>query len=446
VVGLNAARVLIVDDKESEVLDLVRALWKVGVAPLYVDPTTINEGDASWPLSGIRLAFLDMDIVGAGADSTSKVAALANCLRSLIHKDNGPYVAIAWTNHPELVNDFDAYIFSIHEIPRPSALIMIAKEDCSDIGSISARIDKELAGRASSVRMLEEWESASVLAAGEVIGELSAIASGVETGPERWRKSWDRTILRVMHTCAKESVGEDGIADGASAYKAFCHSLVPLHEDKLERGVSLPPPDLLQLTKSLLDVTAKEDCGIEAKARINRMMHCSFDELKTLQAGSVYLLEKSSLRPLFPELTTMLKTLVPIRSLSPEEQAKRVAEIASQVKVVAVETSPTCDHIQGRLILARLLGGYLVPVRLREDSLKNNLPASIWELSPLWLSFGGSEFSSYALLVDCLLLSSCGLDKLKSIEAFFRIRNQAFSALQVHFASHAARPGMVLLK
>ena len=60
------------------------------------------------PLSGIRLAFLDMDIIGAGVDPKSKVAALANCMRRVIDRNNGPYVAIAWTKHPELVEELDA--------------------------------------------------------------------------------------------------------------------------------------------------------------------------------------------------------------------------------------------------------------------------------------------------------------------------------------------------
>ena len=53
-VGLNVARVIIVDDVEAEVLDLVRALWRIGVSPLYIDPATLEEAGAPQALSGVR--------------------------------------------------------------------------------------------------------------------------------------------------------------------------------------------------------------------------------------------------------------------------------------------------------------------------------------------------------------------------------------------------------
>lgn len=442
--GLRGARVLIIDDVEEEILELARVLWGMGIPPLYVDPAHLEDGNLPKPVSGIRLAFLDMDILGAGTDPKSKIAALANCVRTVIDKNNGPYVAVAWTNHPELVKEFDDYIFPLVEIAKPSAFVTIGKQESKDLVALSARIDAELQNR-SPVRMLQAWEAASVEAAAEVIAELAGLASGSETEAEKWREAWNQTMLRIMYSCGREFVGEEGMSGGAAAYKAFCNSLIPLHGDKLERQLSSPEPALEKITADLTNDAAKTDCGIGAKARINSMLHCSFDDLNTPGAGSVYVLSGSQLAPLFPDVNTMVSPLVPRGKITPEEFAKRVAEVASSIIPIAVEISPACDHVQGNLIVARLIGGYLAPVDM-QPSIKNTLPQSIWKVAPLWLSPPGASASTYMLLVNSLLIASCALDTLRKEKALFRIRSQAFSNLQVSFATHAARPGMLLLR
>lgn len=443
-VGVNTARVIILDDVEAEVLDLVRVLWKIGVAPLYIDPAVLGSGTPSQPLSGVRLAFLDMDIVGAGADPKSKVAALANCLRRVIHKDNGPYVAVAWTKHPELVSELDNYIFPITDIARPSVFVTITKEDCKDIDTLSKRIDAEL-DRRGPVRMLQVWEEASAAAGSEVVGELAAIASGKEDTPERWRDGWHKAMLRLMHGCGKEFVGESGMADGGTAFKAFCQSLTPLHGDKLEGLLATPRPELQEIANELLSDDAKVDCGVEAKARINSMLHCSLDDLGVPQPGSVYSLESAALSQIFPDVATMIAPLVPKGKKTPEDEFRKLVDaVAKQVLPVAVEASPSCDHAQGNLIVARLVAGCVVPIETA-GKFKSTLGQSVWKLAPLLISINGAK-ASYALLVNCLVVSSCPLDTLRKETAIFRIRSQAFATLQVCFGSHASRPGMLLLR
>ncbi|MGO9131613.1 MAG: hypothetical protein ACLQIS_18010 [Bryobacteraceae bacterium] len=442
---MNGVRVLIIDDVESEILDLVRGLWRIGAAPLYIDPAVLEHEDNYKPLSGIRLAFLDMDIVGAGADAKSKVAALANCIRRVISKDNGPYVAVAFTKHRELVGDLDDYIFPNTEIARPYAFVTIGKEECKDVPALSARIDEELRKR-GAMRMLQRWEESSTAASGEVVGELAAIASGSESEPGKWREAWGKAMLRIMHSCGRESVGDSGMSTGATAFKAFCLSIIPLHADKLESRVAVPCPDLEEASRELLAVDSKADCGIEAKARINAMLHCSFDDLSAPRPGNVYSLKSPGLTPLFPDVAAMIEGLVPRGQKTAEEFRIQVQELAAQVLPIAVETSPACDHVQGNLIVARLTGGCLVPVDVAKKMFKSKLPESIWDIAPLWIPGQGGDKSAYVLFVNCLLVSSCALEVLEKEVAVFRIRSQAFATLQVCFGSHAARPGMLLLR
>ena len=103
------------------------------------------------------------------------------------------------------------------------------------------------------------------MAGGEVVGELAGIASGGEDEPDKWREAWNKAMLRIMRNCGREFVGELGMTDGPTAYRAFCHSLIPLHSDKLERRLSPPDPDLEEVTKGLLSKDAKSD--LESRRR-----------------------------------------------------------------------------------------------------------------------------------------------------------------------------------
>jgi hypothetical protein len=124
------------------------------------------------------------------------------------------------------------------------------------LGALSARIDEELKKR-GPMWMLQRWEQASAAAGGEVVGELAAIASGSEGEPDKWREAWSRAMLRIMHSCASEFVGDTGMSTGAGAFKAFCHSIIPLHGDKLEGRVAMPCPDLEEAAKDLV----ADDCN-----------------------------------------------------------------------------------------------------------------------------------------------------------------------------------------
>jgi hypothetical protein len=163
------------------------------------------------------------------------------------------------------------------------------------------------------------------------------------------------------------------------------------------------------------------------------------------QPGSVYTLKSAAFAPLFPDVAKMIAPFLPKGKTTDEEFQKQVEAVAAEVVPVAVEASPSCDHAQGNLIVARLVGGFMVPVDAVKK-FKSTLGQSVWKLAPLWISVDGGKKASYALLINCLLVSSCSLDLLKKEKALFRIRSQAFATLQVCFGSHASRPGMLLLR
>lgn len=400
------------------------------------------------------MAFLDMDIVGGGTDSKSKISALANCLRLLIDTRNGPYLAVAWTKYPDLVQGLDDYIFPLKEIARPAAFVQVTKHEYQsggnfDLAKLEAKIQEKL-NACAPLAMLQTWEQSCISAAADVVGELSQIASGPPASPREWRQEWEKEMLRLMFNCSRGYAGSKNVGDGSTAFSAFCHAMNPLVADRTELKIPNLVADVSVHSPQLLTEFSRQDCTPAARAHINSMLHCSSENPREPFAGSVYVpVQGSDLAGLFPELGQLVRGL--LRQPPDSEQGKADTEaIRQESSPVLIEANTSCDHAQRKVLIPRLLGGLLMPVgllALLKDPAKKDWPDYIWCLGPIWVQspVTGRE-SEHLLIVDALFVTSSDFEKLQSQSAVFRIRSQAFAALQAWFASHAARPGMLLLQ
>jgi hypothetical protein len=452
VVGLTGTRVLIIDDDENEVLALVRALWGENIPPLYVNPLNM-ELDGIRALSGVRLVFLDMDLVGGGADDTSKLSAAAHCLRTLIASDNGPFLVVAWTNQPWLVEKLDEYLFQFGEIARPAGWVKIAKADCQEDGAfqidkVRERVNETLLSCAPLV-MLQAWEHECIASASDVVSELSRIAGSDQTSPAEWRSEWEKELLKIMYNCGKEYAGRKNVGDASAVLSAFCQTLNPLVADRAELRTLALTASLSEPAKRLLDSSSKVTCTSRAIARINSMLHCSYDSLAQPFSGSVYVpTDGTSFDGLFPSVGDMVRGLL-ASSPDSERGLLDIRTIAGRSRPVLIEANAACDHVQTKVLAPRLIGGLLLPsdlLTLFKDPEKKNWPDYIWRLGPISVRMpGGTEDSIVALIANSLFVTTTTFETLRARSALFRLRGQAFAAMQAWFASHAARPGMMLL-
>ncbi|MGH2508547.1 MAG: hypothetical protein ACRDHZ_14280, partial [Ktedonobacteraceae bacterium] len=179
-VGLRTARVIVIDDEEEDGWQIIRALWKLRIAGLYFKDASEVPAENE-RLSGVRLAFLDMDLVPGTTNEKAKIATLVNLIKQILSPRNGPFAVVAWTRHSELVSKFNEYIFQ-QDMPRPISSIIIAKSDCKtddgssyDLTKITKALNKQLAAF-SPLLFLQAWEEQGFLAASHVTDELSKLA------------------------------------------------------------------------------------------------------------------------------------------------------------------------------------------------------------------------------------------------------------------------------
>ena len=155
--GLRTSRAVIIDDSKEDAEALVRALASDGVGAIVFsgEPAAVMPRPPK-PLHGIRLALVDMNLVEGISEPRAIIGTLMSVLEEIIAPDNGPYLAIAWTKEPELVELFAA---ELRDKPfRPVAVLTVAKADvrgAAGEGYDSARILEKVKAEQASVYPLE---------------------------------------------------------------------------------------------------------------------------------------------------------------------------------------------------------------------------------------------------------------------------------------------------
>lgn len=440
-IGLRSARVLIVDEDESEALPIMKALAKKGIPCAYFHGANLKElPEEKDKFLGIRLAVLDMDLVPGVGDEKSKISTLISCLERLLSPDNGPYIALIWTNNPGLKDLFEKNIFSNTNLPNPIDIIMLTKAECKnkgelDIGIIEAKIENTFRSF-SPLKIIQAWEGKNFEAATEVTGILSTFITD-EKNPEKWRDAWKVQILNLMFSLAKEAVGEN--VDNSSALAGLYNSLNPLHADRMENYINDLSILLADDAKEILKHT--EACGAERKAKINTMLHLAFEENGKYANGDIYKFESDKVPSWGLSLDNLLQDFVQ-KEYDSEEKRK---EISSKWKYVIVEINASCDHAYSNVRAARFLSGLIIPVSEQGNIKKSGDDNFIWKLGSIFVKKDGLD-GLFSLYFSARHLVTCPIDEVAKLTPFARLRSQAFTDLQAWFARQASRPGYLLLK
>ena len=140
--GLRTARVLVLDDKLEEARPFMEALAKRGIGSIYFSE---NQDALPCPdrmLTGIRLAALDLDLIGGG-EAPAVIGALLRTVNQILHQDNGPYLAIAWTgSDEEYYNEFNSRQAELNCQPIHVIRMYKGDYDPTENGSIDEIFDR----------------------------------------------------------------------------------------------------------------------------------------------------------------------------------------------------------------------------------------------------------------------------------------------------------------
>lgn len=442
-IGLTSARVIVVDNDESEALPIMESLAKKRIPCAYFHGTNVKElPEKEDRFTGIRLAVLDMDLVEGAGNEKSKISTLIACLERLLRPDNGPYIALIWTNKPYLRDQFERSIFSNKNLPDPIDIIMLTKAECKkegklDIGVIEEKLNESLSSF-SPLKLIQTWEGKNFEAATEVTNILSTFITD-EKDPKKWRDGWKAHVLSLMYSLAKEAVGES--LDKNTVLSGLYSSLNPLHSDRMESYISELAALMGAGGEAILE--CREGCDTESKAKINTMLHLALEGGSVYGTGNIYMFESDKI-PTWGLSHDNL--LIDLANREEYSNAEKKEKISSECKYILIEISASCDHAQRNIRAARFLSGFIVPEaaqnKLKKPKEKDS--SFIWCLGPLFIEKAELK-GIYYLYFSARHLVTCSLDEASAMKPFARLRSQALMDLQSWFARHASRPGLILL-
>lgn len=442
--GLTGARVIVVDDQEEEATPVLKALARKGIPAAYFNGNSQELPQKNDRLSGVRLAILDMDLIGGGASGKTKAAALANVLKKILTPGNGPYALLIWTRHPELQEIFENYLFLAKNIPNPIFSVMIAKDECKDaegnfdLTVLSLKIQESLS-QFSPLLFLQAWEEQSFAASTAVTSELSSLAVVDDDNLDQWRTLWKTRLLELMYAMARAEAEQH--LDNGTCLNAIYNSLSSLHADRMESNATVLSHALTDSTAEIM--AARKDCDSPSKARLNTMLHLSFENLNHFTAGNIYKCSSKTTPGWVPDKYKLLEDIVQGEKGS-EVKVQKMQELSSVSIPVLVEVSAACDHAQKNIRLARFIYGLIVPANMI-NTLKRNA-GFIWEFGPIFLKRPVATAGQYYIYFSSRHLVTSKLEKVMKFNAVARLRSQALTDLRFWYAQHAARAGIMLLR
>jgi len=227
-----SAKVLAIDDDEADLKMIRDGLDAVGIACVPI-LFTLGSPDPE-PTPGVRIVFLDLNLVGGPTDTAQLADTLGATLKQYLAPS--PYLLIFWSKEAERVDDVVKLLSTRWEdAPAPLAVgvmdktvLSLPEKTADNYGSQLEAIKESIlheVAKSPQLWALLCWEAQLAESAGKVFGELSKLAAG--TNP------WDfcaveerfRTILGKI---ARES---GGVHADENLAKAIQRGLAPLLDD-----------------------------------------------------------------------------------------------------------------------------------------------------------------------------------------------------------------------
>ena len=425
--GLRTARVLILDDQIEEAKPFMEALAKRGAGSIYFSGRHDTIPDEDEKLTGIRLAAIDLDL-GVGGEAPNVISTLIRVLNSIFRKDNGPYLAIAWTG----MNDeyYQLFLDSQSELDcQPIHVIKIEKPRDSGMDDIDGLFEQVSSAVAESypLGLLSFWE--------QTIHDSSGGVTEVLPDSRDWIGESGKA-LRVLLDAAATS-------DGSPATKltALLTALNAVQLDNIETVALTRQDDDAQELLSPLNNVHLPELGEQGhgeysdiQAALNYRLLCSAP-LPGIASGNIYNCEHMN-----PTQIRVFPTLgeLAFDAANPDCRDNHRKLREAGCVAIAMEVSPLCDYQRGGKGFPRFVCGLAVP--FDQDSLLKGKALFLRKTQPI--AFSTPPFQGTMILVwNSHYIVSVPRGLLEDATGLVRLRQAPLIDVQAWLGSQGNRPG-----
>ena len=373
--GIAAPRILVVDDKPEHGEAIVRKLWQLGYASLFVqyDPALLTER-VYGPYRGVRLVFMDLDLKGTGriGEGSTAYAEVAATLKEILDEDNGPWILVTWTGHADHADVLYTYLKDPRRLPKalhPASNAVLDKEDfIHDDGtykndSLLSKL-RELTDQENATGCLLGWEAGVWESANQVVAELSRTASHLEGD------NIHQSLGHLLHELAKADAGES--MDDNPEFASFLYRvLTSLLSDKL----SILTPDTNNPCNKEIIAPAQARQGLESwKREINTMLHFEGAYSAGSCPGALFQIRDETMLPHPVQGDPQnFHNLIEREFLFPKGADERQMELVQRCSLHLIDITPPCDHSQKKIRWRRFALVCKTPLEGLSNSLKKKL-------------------------------------------------------------------------
>ncbi len=447
--GIAAPRILIVDDKQEHGEAIVRKLWRLGYTSLFVqyDQAALANGEFG-PFQGVRLVFMDLDLIGEGrlGNGSSAYAAVEATIRKILDNNNGPWVLVTWTGHADHADELTSHLRERlpGELHPVSNDVMNKEQFINDNGTeknggLEAKL-RELINQENATGCLLGWEAGVLKSANQVVADLNRTALSLDGA------NIHQNLGHILYELAKAEAGES--LKDAEDYASFLYGvLASLLSDRL--SVLTPDTDNSCGNSKLTPVGGAQDLTCW-KREINSMINFEANYSGGACPGALFKITENTAIP--HPFDGNAQNLIEKEFLLPKGAAdENQQELVKQSDLFVLDITPPCDHSQKKISWRRFVFICKVPLSYQvgdevkdlSKSQKGKLKRDNLKISPEF-RFDGQD---WVFLINAnLQISLCDNDVSKRLgKASGRIKEQYMADILGWIGRHITRLGHVSL-
>ena len=420
--GLRTTRVLVIDDRRDEAQGVIDALARDGIGAVYYSQDVRTHPRK--PLTGIRLAALDMNLEDLPtSDPVAATATILSVLRNLVDENNGPYLAIAWTKHKELVDEFRRRAAGLPCPPIASVSLIKPRTGQYNFASIARRLKTAL-DDSYPLGFLGFWEQLVHDSTSDIIQMVSPASD------------WPVETKKTLATLLRDSASTRDLP--SVKLRALLETMNSLQFDLMETQTALLKSGIeKRLVEPLTRVRVPKKGPPDLAGKLNWQLLFG-EPLPGPAPGNIYELDTLNrlAKPLFPSLDTLLDDMV--------NENKKEEVVQAGCTPMIMEITPLCDYQQRKAQGSRFICGVAIP-ELNDSQYKSKFK----DRAEFIRRIGPTEFNHQSLkgrnmlLWNSHFLVSLPLKRVPKRKAPFRLRQAPLMDIQAWVGSHAARPGFL---
>jgi hypothetical protein len=471
----NNGKVVIIDDKPEDVVELIAALSKEKIPFVHYKEENLSDLPES-PIENVRLVFLDLELVSSSLVSSKDITGPIKTRLSKILKPNTPYALVIWSKKEgkytkELLKDFDGEFLQykpIFHTALPKADI-IGKKDA--ITTIKKELEAEIS-KFKSFNAFLAWEGIVNESAGKLTNDITTLYP-----PDA---DWNNKTKFLLYKLAVAYSGKavDGFPQSKKLKKAlntltisFSENIENLIERKIDESfdglvdnTSQSIPNFTSTINKFLMISESNDDSsqpgniffpeVDLQSRAKELDRYDEDGkqkiLKIPEAARKTALEghEKKMRREKQEIDEVADRLkkssndITFSSFTEEanKDEKIRNEILRSIIPIFINVTPLCDYAQDKVKLLRILPGVMVKSEFRQFFSTANAYSYVSEAD------FRLENSDRFFLFDFRFLHSEEKGSLSGRHIKYRFRQEILSDIQIKLGAHINRTGVLYVK